>query len=327
MRYLSSCFVVFSFILQCGSDAVDSPPAAASSAPATPSKPSPSPSKPGSVREPPDAKKVKTPKTRIPDDMLGVPGGAFEMGLTDKGIPDEQPAHTVTVAPFLLDKTEVTNEAYGRCVEADKCRPPAHLDTEKGGFAPLEVFRRPDHPVSGVSHDDAEAYCTFVDKRLPREAEWERAARGSDARRFPWGNEFPNDTLAVFRAKVTKPVGSLPKGRGPYGHLDLGGNVWEWVADHYDPYAYTRETAPRGIPGDCKQILAALRELKRKGKQGFTGTNPIPDECEHVLRGGAFNYFPWGLRSSNRVHHPGRFRMIMAGFRCARDWPDGPVTR
>lgn len=259
------------------------------------------------------------PPAPIPPDMLPVPGGEFSMGLNDRGIPDERPAHTVTVTSFLLDKTEVTNGAYARCVDAGACRRPAFLNTEESGFEPLDVFRSPDRPVVGVSHSDAETYCRFAGKRLPREAEWERAARGDDARLFPWGDTLPTPEQAVFRAKVTSPVGSRPEGVGPYGHLDLAGNVWEWVADPYDPYAYTRDTAHLGIPGDCDQILAALRELKRKGMQGFTGTNPIPDVCEHVLRGGAFNYFPWGLRSSNRVHHPGRFRIAMAGFRCAKD--------
>jgi formylglycine-generating enzyme required for sulfatase activity len=300
----------------CGKEtALPRPEKKVQSAPAKPAKETTAP-----IEDPPTKKTAP-----IPDDMLGVPGGVFEMGLNDKGIPDERPAHLVTVAPFLLDRTEVTNQAYNRCVEAKKCRRPAHLDTAKSGFEPLEVFRRSNHPVTGVSHDDAEAYCAFVGKRLPREAEWERAARGKDKRLFPWGDGFPTPELAVFRAKVTKPVGGLPKGKGPYGHLDLAGNVWEWVEDHYDPYAYIRQTASKGVPGDCKQILAALRELKRQGKQGFTGTNPIPDECEFVLRGGAFNYFPWGLRSTNRVHHAGRFRIAMAGFRCARDWPDGPA--
>jgi formylglycine-generating enzyme required for sulfatase activity len=259
------------------------------------------------------------PDLEIPGDMRPVPGGTFSMGLDGKGIPDEQPSHDVTVRPFLLDTTEVTNGAYAKCVDADICRRPAYLDTEKGGFQALEVFRLPGHPVNGVSHEDAEKYCKWAQKRLPTEAEWERAARGDDGRMFPWGNGFPTPKTAVFRDKVTRGVGSLPAGAGPYGHLDLGGNVWEWVADHYDPYAYRRDSAAQGVPGDCDQIMAALRELKNRGKQGFTGTNPIPTECEYVLRGGAFNYFPWGLRSTNRVHHAGRFRIAMAGFRCARD--------
>ena len=118
---------------------------------------------------------------------------------------------------------------------------------------------------------------------------------------------------------ATSDVGSHPLGRGPYGHLDLAGNVWEWLADEYDPYAYRRVTAAEGKPGSCPEILTALAELRRTHRDGFTGSNPIPTECEHVLRGGAFNYSRTGLRATNRVHHPGRFRLVMSGFRCAKD--------
>ena len=266
--------------------------------------------------------KDKPSSIEIPSGMLPVPGGTFVMGLDDRGIPDENPAHEVTVRPFFLDTTEVTNAAYNKCVDAGACRRPAYLNTEKGGFEPLSVFRTPDRPVTGISHEDAETYCKFAGKRLPTEPEWERAARGEDGRLFPWGDRMPAPDLAVYRSKVTAPVGSRPKGKGPYGHLDLAGNVWEWTADRYDPFAYTRSTAPQGIPAECPEILATQSTLRRQGKQGFTGTNPIPAECEFVLRGGAFNYFPWGLRSSNRVHHAGHFRIAMAGFRCAADAPD-----
>lgn len=257
--------------------------------------------------------------------MLGVPGGTFTMGLDDKGEMDERPAHLVTVQPFLLDKTEVTNEAYYRCVEAQVCRPHSPSNARANKLGDDKLFRHPRQPISGVSQADAAKYCAWLGRRLPTEAEWEHAARGFDGRLYPWGNEKPTEELAVFRSSVTQQVGTHPKGAGPYGHLDLAGNVWEWVADHYDPYAYKRETAARGIPGSCEQILEAQAELKRNHMQGYTGSNPIPDECEYVLRGGAFNYGDWGLRSSNRVHHPGHFRLVMSGFRCAMDWPGGPV--
>jgi formylglycine-generating enzyme required for sulfatase activity len=257
----------------------------------------------------------------VPLDMLEVPGGTFEMGANDQGEQDERPAHGVTVNSFLLDQNEVTNADYGECVKAGACRAPDSLAGSKLTNGRPEEFKKPDHPVVGVSWSDATAYCAFRGKRLPREAEWERAARGADGRSYVWGNDEPDPKRhGVFGGQATtRAVRGYPDGRGPYGHFDLAGNVWEWVHDEYDPYAYRRSTAERGIPGSCAQILETQNELRRNGQQGFTGTNPIPVECERVLRGGAYNYRASGMRASNRVHHPGSFRIAVAGFRCARD--------
>lgn len=265
-----------------------------------------------------------SPAVEIPPDMLPVPEGTFPMGADDEGEQDERPLHRVTVRGFLLDETEVTNEAYLECVRAGACKPPRDGVAEAMGYGSDSAYRGARQPVVGVSWFDAKAYCEHVGKRLPTEAEWERAARGDDGRRFVWGDEPPSAERAAFSASSggrTSEVGSFPAGRGPYGHLDLAGNVWEWVEDAYDPYAYKRPTADRGVPGSCDEILAAQDELRRKNQQGYTGSNPIPTECERVLRGGAFNYHAAGLRASNRVHHPARFRILVAGFRCARDVP------
>jgi len=251
--------------------------------------------------------------------MLLVPAGTFTMGSDDLGEQDERPAHKVTLKAFWLDETEVTNAAYGECVAASVCRPNDTKSALSNKLGDDRQFRGPRQPISAISQDDARGYCKWRDKRLPTEAEWERAARGDDDRIYPWGNTLATKEHAVFGAGVTADVGSRPLGKGPYGHLDLAGNVWEWVEDFYDPYAYRRPGADKGIPGTCEEIMATLTELKRNKMQGFTGSNPIPDECEKVLRGGAFNYHAKGLRGSNRVHHPGRFRLVMSGFRCARD--------
>jgi formylglycine-generating enzyme required for sulfatase activity len=261
-----------------------------------------------------------------PDDMLPVPGGSFSMGADGVGERDEQPAHPVTVQGFLLDKTEVTNGKYLECVNAGACKP--YRDNVARGFhaGPEAGFRGADQPVVGVSWYDASAYCAFRGKRLPGEAEWERAARGDDGRKYAWGNAAPDAArLACFGRKVgakgatTMAVGSYPDGRGPYGHFDLTGNVWEWTKDIYDPMAYSREGRDRGIPGTCEQVLESLASLRKEKRQGYTGSNPIPTSCERALRGGAFNYPGAGLRASNRVHHPPEWRMLVAGFRCAKD--------
>jgi formylglycine-generating enzyme required for sulfatase activity len=249
-----------------------------------------------------------------PEGMLLVPAGTFVMGADTGGEEDEHPAHKVTLPAFWLDRTEVTNEAYKACVAAKVCKPKSPNVVKK-----YPQFNGPRQPVSGVSWTDARAYCSWKGSRLPREAEFERAVRGDDGRRFPWGNDPPTKDKTVFAAGKPENVGSRPAGRGPYGHDDLAGNVWEWMEDEYDPIAYRRPAAGEGKPGTCKEILAIQNKLRREGKQGFTGSNPIPTVCEHSIRGGAYNYPHYGLRSTNRVHHAGGFRIPMLGFRCARD--------
>jgi formylglycine-generating enzyme required for sulfatase activity len=242
-------------------------------------------------------------QSRSPEGMLLVPGGTFTMGTDKGGEPDEHPAHDVTLADFFLDRTEVTNAAYSECVAAKICKPKAFTD-----------FSRSEQPVSAVSWDDAKTFCEWKGKRLPTEAEFERAMRGTDGRRHPWGDDPPTHERTVFETTAPDDVGSHPAGRGPYGHDDLMGNVWEWTADDYDPYAYRR---PGGRPGSCAEIQKAQDELRDAGKQGFTGANPIPKECERSIRAGAYNYLGVQLRSTDRVHHPGRFHIPMLGFRCA----------
>ncbi len=237
------------------------------------------------------------------------------MGTEAGGEGDERPAHPVTVATFWLDTTEVTQAAYDACVTEAVCVPPdaAILATFAG------LFKGPNKPVIGVSWFAARDYCGWGQKRLPSEAEYERAVRGDDGRRFPWGNEPPTHERTVFEANATDDVGAHPSGRGPYGHDDLAGNVWEWIADDYDPFAYTRAGAETGQAGSCQEILRAQNQLRSEGKQGFTGSNPIPTECEKSIRGGAYNYASAGLRSTNRIHHPPSFKLRMTGVRCAKD--------
>jgi formylglycine-generating enzyme required for sulfatase activity len=263
--------------------------------------------------------------------MLLVPGGTFTMGADRGGEEDEHPAHPVTLASFYLDRTEVTNAAYAACVATHACASnDTHIASRSHAGTDAE-FSRPKQPVVGVTWFDAHAYCASVGKRLPREAEFERAVRDDDGRRYAWGNAPPTPERTAFGRVLsvnpghgtTDDVGSHPSGKGPYGHDDLAGNVWEWMEDEYDPIAYTRATASTGIPGTCAQIRATEDKLRAEGKQGFTGSNPIPLGCDRVLRGGAWNYDGPGLRASNRVHHPGTFHLVMSGFRCAKDAPLG----
>ena len=262
-----------------------------------------------------DAAKVAVGDAGAVEGMLLVAGGTFTMGSESGGEGDEHPAHGVTVAAFWLDRTEVTQLAWDECVVAKACpAPDAGILATFGG-----LFKGPNKPVVGVSWFAARDYCKWKGKRLPREAEFERAVRGDDGRRYPWGADAPTHERTVFETNATEDVGTHPTGRGPYGHEDLAGNVWEWIEDDYDPLAYSRPGAAEGKGGSCDVIVAAQNKLRSENKQGFTGSNPIPTECEKSIRGGAYNYPAGGLRSTNRIHHPPSFKLRMTGLRCAKD--------
>ncbi len=164
-------------------------------------------------------------------DMVLIPAGPFTMGASHAGAdPDEQPPHRITLAAFRIDQYEVTHARYRRCVEAGACTlvpDPAYDDPG-----------RANHPVALANWSQAVAYCQWAGKRLPTEAEWEKAARGADGRRYPWGDE-PADGLAnVHTANGVSPVGAFPRSASPYGVMDMAGNVWEWTSSRYLPYPY-----------------------------------------------------------------------------------------
>ncbi len=184
-----------------------------------------------------------------PAGMVFVPGGEFLMG-DDKGDEYARPAHKVVVKPFFMDITEVTNEEYQKFVDATGHKPPAKW---KGGRFPpgKEKF-----PVTGVTWDDAKAYAEWAGKRLPTEAEWEFAARGTTGWRYPWGNEWqPEMANADNRTKGMQPVGTS-KGASPFGNYDLIGNAWEWTADDARAYPNGKDFPPNSadpkiIRGGC----------------------------------------------------------------------------
>lgn len=175
-----------------------------------------------------------------PAGMIYVPGGRFEMGRAN-GDEFERPAHAVTVGPFFLDRTEVTNEEYQRFVTETGHRAPPHW--QNGKFAPAEARL----PVVNVSWDDASAYAKWAGKRLPTEEEWEFAARGPEGRLYPWGNNWNALAGNAGRGnggRLTE-VGRFPAGASPFGALDMCGNVWEWTASGLRSYAEGRqEIAP-----------------------------------------------------------------------------------
>jgi len=175
--------------------------------------------------------------------FLWVPGGTFDMGM--KGV--EEPVHRVSLTPYWLTETPVTNAQYAKFL--DEMRH-TNQTIDEPDFWRDRRFAHPEQPVTAISWDDAMRFCTWlshllelqapgITATLPSEAQWEYAARGTDGRPYPWGHETPDDTRAVFdRKDGPARVGSCPAGRGPFGHLDLGGNVWQWCRDGYNIGTY-----------------------------------------------------------------------------------------
>ncbi|MEM9461456.1 MAG: formylglycine-generating enzyme family protein [Myxococcota bacterium] len=234
-----------------------------------------------------------------PEGMVLVPGGLFEMGSTVYS--DEQPTRQVYVDGFWIDRTEVTVSDYEECEAVGVCSMPG-----MGGGCNWMVAGREDHPINCVTWYDADAYCSWAGgatKRLPTEAEWEKAARGTDARVYPWGDEpEPSCSDVVMYEGAagglgcgmdsTMEVGSNPMGASPYGAHDMAGNVWEWVADwytsSYDPLELDNPTGPA------------------------TGT-------ERVLRGGSWNFDnPNYFRAAHRSNYFPGVSVSGLGFRCLR---------
>jgi eukaryotic-like serine/threonine-protein kinase len=208
--------------------------------------------------------------------MVFVPAGEFTMG--SEQLSASQPPHRVQLDAFWIDKYEATNNQYRQCVNAGRCVPP---------FKDESLTRKPyyshtqfdNYPVNYVLWKDATSFCNWVGKRLPTEAEWEKSARGTDGRTYPWGNGLdesrynsvnmpwkPGESSLLFgtgNETVTGPdhmrdlaaVGSYPTGASPYGAMDMAGNVWEWVADWYDSqyYKVSPQVNPKGpATGDSK---------------------------------------------------------------------------
>ncbi len=240
--------------------------------------------------------------------MVRIPAGSFSMGSDDGG-KTERPIHKVTIShAFDLDRTEVTAAEYERCVDAGKCSPssihgPKVDDDEIAKFLPLCTALDPakkHHPINCIDQAQGAAFCKFVGKRLPTEAEWEYAARGTDGRQYPWGNEAPAcgkaivsraPTEACARPHSTAEVATTD-GKSPFGALDMAGNVWEWVADGWDPNQYA------------------------KGTQ----TDPsVPEAADNgVLRGGSWDFAGTAAKSTFRLAFHRAQASVSTGVRCAK---------
>ncbi len=241
----------------------------------------------------------------MPADMVLVAAGPFRMGLDDARVDaDERRVHIVELSDFYIDKYEVTNSQFAQFVEATGYVTRA----EKGGAEEREdgiswrhpqggggdVSGRWEHPVVYVSWYDAQAYCNWLGKRLPSEAEWEKSARGLDGRFFPWGKTFDVGRANVWGEEdgfaATAPVGRFALGKSPYGVEDMAGNVWEWCGDWYGEYGGRPEVDPQGA-----------EEGKFK-----------------VLRGGSWTNKWHAVRATNRFKVLPVERSGFVGFRCAK---------
>jgi eukaryotic-like serine/threonine-protein kinase len=261
--------------------------------------------------------------------MVNVPGGEFLMGakVSEKRATDEErPLHIVLVDNFWIDRTEVSNAMFATFIEESGYQ----TDAEKAGWGYVWTkdgrteaagadWMHPqgqdssldgleEYPVMLVSWNDATAYCTWVGRRLPSEAEWEKAARGIDGRFYPWGEEFDSSFANVDDEEVfdeymvdcsasgcdgyakSSPVGSFEAGASPYGVLDMAGNLWEWTADYYERFYYTKASSnnPQGpAEGD-----------------------------RHVLRGGSWLNSDYDISTTYRAGNIPDYRSDKLGFRC-----------
>jgi len=279
---------------------------------------------------------IRQPSISAKDAMILIPAGEFVMGSPNgEGEDDEHPKHTVYLDAYYIDQHEVTNAEYKKFIDTTSHRVPQHWwkwAWRKEAHYPIGMGR---HPVVGVSWEDVNAYAQWAGKRLPTEAEWEKAARGTDGRMFPWGNKFHQDirgervhaniyhryymtygtdgTLVSYEQwnrydkyrksnlvedgyKRTAPVGRFPSGASPYGVMDMAGNVLEWVADWYDSEYY-------------------MKSPERNPKGPDTGE-------KRVIRGGSWQGIPYYIRCAIRYYAAPNYVSQHIGFRCAKDASD-----
>ena len=266
----------------------------------------------------------------IPADMVYIGQGGSVMGLdreepvatgkkltpydrrmktpwSAEALNDESPAHMVFLDPYFIDKYEVSNKDYGEFIKAKGHPAPAYWDDPR--------LNKPQQPVVGVNWEDARAFCESRGKRLPTEAEWEKAARGPEGNLYPWGNDF--DPTRVNYGKnhdATMPVNSHPEGASYYGAYNMAGNVFEWVSDWYDPKYYGRLETMVNPTGPDKAVWI-----------GGTGTyvDRLTVGEKRVIRGGSWIAPESTTRSTHRFwNHPlNNSYGVGLGFRCAKTTP------
>ncbi|MBW7897617.1 Serine/threonine-protein kinase pkn1 [Candidatus Brocadiaceae bacterium B188] len=285
-----------------------------------------------------------------PEDMILIAEGLFFMGSTKQDITNlleldhnieaerlenEIPQHKVYLNAYLIDKYPVTNAQYKKFIESGGYMQKTFWSDAGWQYIvqakPLEnneldgaFHDQTDCPVVNISWYEAEAFASWAGKRLPTEAEWEKAARGTDGRVYPWGNEFDKTRLNCAEAKIEKPtaVTKYPQGQSIYGCFDMAGNVWEWTADWYDSQYYrcAPDKNPQGPTmaeknpyfGRPEEVGISIYDLKP------SLTSKALSGCK-VLRGGSWNGSGIvHIRCSNRDYDEPTYKNDTIGFRCAK---------
>jgi formylglycine-generating enzyme required for sulfatase activity len=249
------------------------------------------------------------------ENMIFIQEGSFTMGFKidndhEWGDMDEEPVHQVTLSSYWIDKYEVTSSNFSKFLNENKNEAHRFIEITPSVTVQFEdnVYQSrkglENYPVNRVSWLGADAYCKWKGKRLPTEAEWEKAARGDDQRIFPWGNEFPDNSRVTFRRKfsekgfrVMEPVDGFSAGVSPYGVHQMAGNVWEWVSDWFDSVAYQDE-----------------KRIDPKGPESG---------ISKVLRGGNWYYKAYYMRTTYRFNERPEIFKVWQGFRCARQAMSG----
>ena len=226
------------------------------------------------------------------------PAGVFRMGAVD-GADDEQPVHEVELDAFYIDKYPVTNAQYLAFAAATGSQAPPMVMHED--------YHHPQKPVVGIPWVRARDYCQWAGMQLPTEAQWEKAAGGTDGRFYPWGNDLPDATRANFNFQVgsPSPVGSHPDGASPYGAHDMAGNVWEWMRDLYSPAFYAHSPRKNPVNMEINGIEGGDRTLR-----GGSWRSPARD-----LRVSARNT---GFMLAEKAGGDFYIVQISLGFRCVR---------
>lgn len=226
--------------------------------------------------------------------MIAIPAGPFLRGSED-GNYDESPQREVYLEEYFIDEYPVTNAEYKKFIDETGYTAPyvGKIWSEKYDWIDDNYPEgKGNHPVVLVTFEDALAFCEWAGKRLPTEAEWEKAARGKDGRTWPWGNSWDPGKCACSGTGDTAAVGRFSGGKSPYGCQDMAGNVWEWTADWYNDMYYK---------------VSAI-----ENPQG-------PDSGEHrILRGGAWIHGAFSVRCAMRFHKPPGYCDNYIGFRCAK---------